>query len=291
MSYKRIHGFFSAYQKQECFWQAWIADPSFCRNLVISHGLGEHSSNYYHILNYFEGANVNIFAYDMRGHGKSKGERGKALGIFELSYDLEAYLAMLRNEFQIKKPILCGHSLGALVALNFALEHSNQWNLEALVINATSFRGVLTIVQRIKAAFAKTLHFLLQSKAKGLIFDRGTPVQQLTHDEEVIKHRLNDPLAHDKVSLSLALDILETGPKVLTKASQLQIPVLVSHGQEDALTDPQASVEFYEQVASQEKHLHIYPDMYHETYNEVAEQRQQALKDLKKFVLAHMPSS
>ena len=83
-NYKQLNGFFKAQQATECYWQAWIADPSFRYNIAIHHGLGEHSGRYGNILSSFIGEKVNIFAYDARGHGKSKGERGAVKSIGSL---------------------------------------------------------------------------------------------------------------------------------------------------------------------------------------------------------------
>ncbi len=290
MSYKYLSGFFTAYQGQECFWQAWVADPSFRRNLVVNHGLGEHSGCYKNVLDCFSKEGVNIFSYDMRGHGKSKGQQGDVASVTQLSYDLEAFLAMLEREFHCKKPVLCGHSLGGLVALHFALAHTNQWHLKALVVNGSALRSALNFVQRIKVFYARMLSFLLQSRATKIIISSSSRVEDLSHDADAIKDRENDSLLHNKISIGLGLSVLDGGAEVLGRANQLKIPILISHGQEDRVIDCKGSIELYDQVSSQEKQLQIYPGMYHETYNEDLELRQQVLQDLKQFVLSHLPA-
>ena len=106
-------GLFSAADGKECFWQAWIGDPAFSSNIIIHHGLGEHSGRYINILSVLAGEKVNVFSYDARGHGRSKGPRGSVKNIEELVSDLDCFLSMLEKDFHVKKPLLYGHSHGS----------------------------------------------------------------------------------------------------------------------------------------------------------------------------------
>ena len=44
--------------------------------ICIVHGLGEHSGRYMHVADFFVQNNISVFAFDLRGHGKSQGNRG-----------------------------------------------------------------------------------------------------------------------------------------------------------------------------------------------------------------------
>ena len=197
--FEKIKGFFSAgtaRHKYECYWQAWIADPSFQRNIVIHHGLGEHSGCYESIISAFLGSKINIFSYDACGHGKSKGKHGAALSSEALAEDLRIFLEMLVSEFHIQKPILYGHSLGSLVALKFALKQSNQWHLQGMVLSGAPFRIHLTLLQKMKEFFGLLLHKIWPT----LLISSSIPPKMVTHNLEYIKE-----IKQDKLRMSLYL--------------------------------------------------------------------------------------
>ena len=51
------------------------------------------------------------------------------------------------------------------------------------------------------------------------------------------------------------------------------LPVLLTHGSIDTLTDPNATKEFFQKCPSEDKQLQIFEGYYHETLNEPAEYR------------------
>ena len=283
-NYEESSGLFSAHQSTECYWRAWIADSSFRCNLIIHHGLGEHSGRYGNILSSFAGEKVNIFAYDARGHGKSKGKRGAARSIQELVFDLDLFLAMLGKDFGVKKFILYGHSMGSLVAFNFALSHSKQQRLQALILSGVPIRPILNFPQRMKLAVGRRLHSFFPD----MILPSSLPSKALSHDPELVQSYLHDPLVHNRVSLNLAMELVEGGNDILKKAKNLYIPSLFVHGEADPIVSSSGSKELYENISSKDKELIIYPDLYHEIHNELLMKRKQALEDLKAWTLAHI---
>ena len=64
---------------------------------------------------------VNVIGYDLRGRGHSSKPQ-KGYGVFGHLQDLKAFL----DEIQQKKPILIGHSLGAMISMAFAAEYPDR---------------------------------------------------------------------------------------------------------------------------------------------------------------------
>ena len=288
--YQHLHGFFPAHKGRECFWQAWIADPSFQRNLVIHHGLGEHSGCYGNILGAFSLEKINVFSYDVRGHGNSKGERGLIKDVHELVFDLDCYLTMLEKEFHVKEPILYGHSLGGLTALSFALRHSNQWQLKALVVNGASLRPLLSWSDQLIRILTKWLNNIFPSIISKLVITRAPLIPDLGRNNDLtsIQSKSNDPLVHDKISVSLGLSIMSVGAEVLEKAHLLYLPLLITHGGEDLVVNCSGSIQLQQSISTEDKKLIIYPALHHEIHNELPEKRAKVLQDLKQWVLQHI---
>lgn len=278
---QQMSGFFQSHQKRDLYWQAWIADPSFRYNIVIHHGLGEHSGRYKNILSSFAKERLTIFSYDAYGHGKSKGKRGAARSIGEFVLDLELFLTMLKKEFGVKKPILYAHSMGALIAVHFALARNNQERLQALILSAIPIRPILNFSQRLKLAIGRGLSKLLSS----IILPSGLPARALSHDPKVIRAYIEDPLVHKRIRLALALELAENKERLLKKARGLYIPSLIIHGEEDLIVSSSGSKELYEGLPSKDKKLVIYPGLYHEIHNELLPQRQEALEELRTWTM------
>ena len=190
---------------------------------------------------------------------------------------------MLEKDFSIKKPILYGHSMGALTALSFALLHSNQQHLKALILSGAPIRPILNFSQRAKLTMGRKLRTLFPE----MILPSALPAEALSHDPELIQSYLQDPLVHDRISLNLAMELAESGKTILQKAKNLHIPSLLIHGEADTIVSSTGSKELYEQLSSEDKELNIYPGLYHEVHNELLTERKQPLEDLKTWILAH----
>ena len=60
------------------FSQSWLPDSTPKAMLAFVHGLGEHSGRYQHVGEALAKAGYGLQMADLRGHGKSAGQRGHA---------------------------------------------------------------------------------------------------------------------------------------------------------------------------------------------------------------------
>jgi acylglycerol lipase len=74
-------------------------------------------------------------------------------------------------------------------------------------------------------------------------------------------------MVHDKVSARFALDFLNAGLWALEHATELGLPLLLTHGTVDFLTSAQASCEFAAKAGARCT-LKLWGGLYHETHNE-----------------------
>ncbi|MCB1327096.1 MAG: lysophospholipase [Spirochaetales bacterium] len=279
-------GHFTGHDGTRLFFRVWAGAPEEpSRALVLHHGLGEHSGRYGNVVEALRDERVNIYTYDARGHGRSDGIRGDARGISDFVRDLECFLLFLRREAGIRQPILLGHSLGGLVVLAFGVSYSNQWEVRAIATSGAGLRPHLNAEQKVKKAVGQLL-FRVKPQ---LVLPSGLPPSFLSHDQGVIKAYQNDHLCHDRISVRMALSLLSAGEETLRKASLLKIPVLITHGTDDQITDASASREFYDNCLSDDRELILYPGLYHEIYNETEKERSRVLMDLRRWLRNQLP--
>jgi acylglycerol lipase len=73
------------------------------------------------------------------------------------------------------------------------------------------------------------------------------------------------------MSAMLGISLLETGEYAIEHAKEIEVPLLVLHGESDKLTDYKGSVAFKANAGSNVS-LETFPGLYHEIHNEPEKQ-------------------
>ena len=100
----------------------------------------------------------------------------------------------------------------------------------------------------------------------------------MSHDPEVARNCISDPLNHNKISLRLLYNIYDAGLYALRNVYKINYPFLLMHGTEDNITSPKAS-EDYVMNTTKRTHLKLWEGQYHELHNEVI------YKDIFKYII------
>ena len=83
-----------SYDNLNLFAQAWLPDGETKAVINLIHGIGEHSSRYSQMAEYYNKNGIAIFAIDYRGHGKSEGKRGHTPSYESLMNDINCLLEL-----------------------------------------------------------------------------------------------------------------------------------------------------------------------------------------------------
>jgi alpha-beta hydrolase superfamily lysophospholipase len=92
--------------------------------VVIHHGLADHSDRYAGFAERLVHAGYAVWAFDMRGHGRSAGVRVRIDRVDDLLDDLDAFVALVADREPGRPIVLYGHSLGGLVTALYGIERS-----------------------------------------------------------------------------------------------------------------------------------------------------------------------
>ncbi len=253
------------------------------RLLVIQHGFGEHSDRYHFLLETLQGSNTTVYALDARGHGRSEGKRGHVEQFQYYIDDLTDLIQIAKREQQVDKVYLLGHSLGGVIASQYALQFENQKGLEALILSSPAFRVHMNFSQQVK----KIMAYILAGIAPATTIDANLDIQLLSHDQDVVAAYAKDPLVHGKISFQMGKNLFLLGKALIKKARVLNIPCFIFTGDADSIVNHEGAKDFYENTLSKDKNLQVYPDLYHETMNELPERRKEVLTNLKNWLLEH----
>jgi alpha-beta hydrolase superfamily lysophospholipase len=167
--------------------------------------------------------------------------------------------------------VLLGHSMGAVLALDYALAHPK--TLLAVIASAPGLRS--TIPPWWKLALANVAS--VTSPAAG--FPHGLDESGMSRDPEVLRMREQDAMVHDRISPRLYFSFDEARQRVLRDARRLAVPALVLQGAADRVVDPKGALEFTGAAPHGMVRLVTYKDAYHEVFNDPS--RAQVIRDVK----------
>lgn len=103
----------------------------------------------------------------------------------------------------------------------------------------------------------------------------------LTSDPEVAKKIVSDPFFRGDIFIKTVSGLLSDGYRILSEGYKnwpADLPILITHGEKDPSTSPDASRTFVEKLATNDKEFKSWPDMLHEGHNERPELRDPFLK-------------
>jgi alpha-beta hydrolase superfamily lysophospholipase len=275
-------GTFESTDGLKMFYREYRAEEERAR-LVIAHGIGEHSGRYRNVVHTLLPDGISVWAVDLRGHGKSGGRRGHVSAFDQYLHDLLLILKIVREGMpEGRKCFLLGHSMGGLIALDFVIHYPDA--VDGVVISSPSL-GITVKVPPAKKMLGKVMSSVLP----GLTLANGLDVTKLSHDEQVVRAYVDDPLVHDRVSTRWFTEIVRTMEEVNESASKVTVPIMIQVAGDDHLTDAARSQEFFARLSVEDKSLHVYDGFYHEIYNEKEELRTKPLADLDAWVKDHSP--
>ena len=289
MSYQHETGTFqSSPDNLTLFYQRWIPsnNPKPGHDLVLHHGLGEHSDRYSNILGMLEGTGITVYTYDARGHGRSEGKKGLAKDVSHLAGDLDTFLQMIQKEHSVSKPLLYGNSMGGAVVLAFVgKSKANQDRVRAVIATAPALGVEKNCYQVVMSSLLTCLRTIIPNTT----LPSGLESDRLSRDQNVVEAYKSDPMNHDMISISLAFSLLESGrSEIIPTAKDMTLPIFLAHGGKDVITDPKGTQAYFDNCASTQKTIKIYPGLFHEIHNETKEDKEKVLADLKAFITAQM---
>jgi alpha-beta hydrolase superfamily lysophospholipase len=229
--------------------------------VVLCHGYAEHARRYDHVAQRLGESGLVVYALDLRGHGRSGGKRVYLRDISQYTDDFHTLVGIATAEYPELERVVLGHSMGGGVVFAYGVEHPDDY--AAMVLSGPavdSNEGVSPVL-------------MVAAKVLGKILP-GLPVENLpadavSRDPAVVAAYENDPLVHHgKLPAGIARALIGVGETMPLRAPVLTAPLLVVHGEQDKLIPVQGSRHLMECVGSSDAHLKVYPELYHEVFNE-----------------------
>ncbi len=271
----------TAFDGLKLYCQEWRVETEPKGVICLVHGLGEHSGRYTHWAEMLNQAGYSVLTFDLRGHGKSGGQRGHASSYEDYFKDLDLLIREARQRYPSQACFLYGHSLGAVINIAYVLERKPR--LDGVILTGLATQTSLQD-QKAKILLAK----ILAAVAPRMNLSSGLVPATISRDVEVVTRYINDPLVHHDVSLAWGVQTLETIAFIEEHAGEWDKPVLIMHGGEDRLAFTAGSREFAGKIKA-DCTLKIWDGLYHEIHNEP--EKDQVFEFLLSWLDSHLTSS
>jgi len=241
----------------ELFTRSWtIDDPRY--DILVVHGLGEHSGRWAKPAAYFNNHGANVYSYDLRGHGKSAGNRIDIESFDEFYNDISEIAN--HSAASTGRPwVLYGHSLGGLQAAGYLINDTEP-NPNLAVLSAPAMSALRGIDKVLKVAAS-----VLGTITPKVRVSSNITGEQLSRDASVGEAYFADELVETKATTRFGKAVFGEQAKLADQHDTITIQTLVIHGADDELVQPAASAGLAASDAVERK---VYPGLRHEMHNE-----------------------
>lgn len=237
--------------------------------LVLCHGVNSHSGQYFWAAGRFAAAGFAVTALDLRGRGRSEGERFYVESIEDYVADLALAIALAKSRDPGLPVYLLGHSAGGVTACSFALDHQDE--IAGLICESFAFHVyapnfALTAVKGL-SHIAPHLHVLELRN------------EDFSRDPLWVEQLNDDPLTlHESQPVQTVAAFARADERLTREFKRITLPVLILHGTADKATRPDGSQMFFEKTGSADRTLRLYDGHFHDLLNDYG--REQVMDDI-----------
>jgi alpha-beta hydrolase superfamily lysophospholipase len=276
---KHTESTFKGHDGLDLFRQSWLPDEAPRAVLVLVHGLAEHGSRYGNIVRHFVPRGYLVTVLDLRGHGRSPGTRGYVARFRHYVEDIVAFLEQARADHPERPVFLVGHSMGGTIAAACAVEAQDA--LAGLILSGAVLKPGSS-VSPLKLLIARMMSRLAPRLGVTTLDSGG-----ISRDPAVVQAYEDDPLVHHgRISARLGGEFLSAIQSLPEMMPGIRLPILIMHGTDDRLSDPEGSRLLSREISSADKTLILYEGFYHEIFNEHG--RERIFADMESWLADHL---
>jgi acylglycerol lipase len=227
------------------FTRSWHPEDKPRGLVIIVPGFNSHSGYYSWVAEQFVSNGLAVYSLDLRGRGKSDGERFYVKKFYDYVNDVATLVQIVKvNEPEL--PIfLLGHSAGGVVACLYTLKH--QVELAGLICESFAFQ--VPAPDFVLAVFKSLEHIAPHAHVLRL------KNENFSLDPKVIEVMNGDPLiAYEAQPTQTLAEMVRADEKLKKEFPKITLPVYILHGTDDKATKPREVNSFIILWVQQIKH-------------------------------------
>lgn len=259
------------------FFRQWRPAGNARGIVVIVPGFNAHSGYYHWVAEQLNRDALLIVAIDLRGRGRSEGERFAVATFSDYVSDVAELIELVKMQEAGLPVFLLGHSAGGVVAALYALDCQNA--LAGLISESFAFElpapdFALAVIKGLSHV-APHAHVL---RLKNEDFSR---------DPAVVAAMNADPLIAGETQPAETLAALVRADAQLRNGfGRIVLPLFIAHGTEDKAAKPSGSQHFFEAAGATDKTLKLYPGRFHDPLNDIG--RDEVVEDISSWIDLHL---
>jgi alpha-beta hydrolase superfamily lysophospholipase len=245
--------------------------------MILIHGFNSHSGYFAWPAEQFAARGIACYALDLRGRGKSEGERFYVEKFSDYLGDVDRLVGLARTENPGLPVFVLGHSVGGVIASSYVFEHQNE--VAGLISESFAYDvGLPNAAQLLVKGIGHLAPHLHVYTLKNEVFSR---------DPDVVARMNADPLIEkESQPAETSAEVLRAADLLTEHFPKFTVPVLILHGTADKATRPAGSQRFYDMTGSNDKTLKLYEGHFHDLLNDI--DREAVMADIQTWVDARL---
>ena len=236
----------------------WVSENNKA-NIVIIHGVGEHSGRYIETAEKLFRQGFNIYTGDLLGHGLSDGKKIYIDSIDDYMDNVDFFINRIKNDMPL---FILGHSMGGLIVLYYMFANKDR-NIKGVIASSPYIVDKIKI-PAVKYFIGKTAASILPK----LRIESGLSGEMVCRDKEIAQKYDDDTLNCSKVTARWFVEVEKARFNLIQQQTSFDSPCLILQAGGDIVVDGDRVKQFYEAISSQDKEFVLYDDFYHEILND-----------------------
>lgn len=247
--------------------------------MILIHGFNAHSGYMVWPGEQFAANGFASYALDLRGRGKSEGERFYVEEFSDYLGDVNKLVEIARSENPGLPVFVLGHSAGGVIATSYVFEHQDE--IAGLVCESFAFDvGLPHLVQLALQGLSHLTPHLHVFSLNNADFSR---------DPAAVEAMNTDPLiAKESQPAETASEMLKAAARLKENMPNFNVPVFIIHGTEDKATRPEGSQYFYDNAGSTDKTLKLYESHFHDLLADI--DKEKVMADIQNWLDERIPA-
>jgi len=228
-------------------------------NIIIVHGVAEHSGRYTHVAEYFHDRDYNVYTGDLVGHGLSDGPRVFIKSADDYLEDVNFFISRVEDS---KPTFILGHSMGGFITLYYGVKCHNP-KISGIIVSSPYLRERLDIPKS-KLMFGRAVAKVYPK----LRLKSGIKSYMVCRDEEVCREYEEDKLNTSTVTVGWFVAMEKARKYTVENVRSFHYPCLMLQAGGDIIVDPRANKSYFESIPVEDKEYELYDGFYHEILND-----------------------
>jgi acylglycerol lipase len=264
----------------EIFTRSWQPEGKKRGAVVIVPGFNSHSGQYLWVGEQFAAKDLTAYAIDLRGRGRSEGERYYVEKMEEYTDDVATLVRTAKSENPGLPVFVLGHSAGGVISCVYTLDHQSEIDgliCESFAYDLPAAGIVLSVLKGLSHIAPHTHVYTLKN-------------EDFSRDPLVVEAMNNDPLINgESEPTQTAKVMIDAASRLNEEFPLIKLPVLILHGTDDKATNPAGSQFFYDNTGSADKTLKLYDGHYHDLLNDV--DKEVVMSDINDWIDTHVSAT